>query len=269
MTFLIIAILVIAIVILCLIMPSTVQHSELKKLEGKYITHRGLHKLEEGIPENSLTAFRLSAAKGYPIETDIRLTKDGEVVVFHDATLERVCGVNKRVYDLTLKELKEYTLFDTDEKIPTLRECLAVVGGEVPLLIEFKDDLYPAAMIYEKANEILKNYSGDYFVQSFDPRIVAEYKKKNPEICRGQLSTAYAKLNLSLLALGCLFVNCLSRPDFVSYEYKHRNNVFFKIAKLLGAFPICWTLQNPEELKTAKKHFKAYIFEGFKPETEE
>lgn len=102
-------------------MPSLRKCRGLEALRGRYIAHRGFHNIAKGIPENSLTAFRMAVAKGYAIENDIRLTKDGEVVVIHDATLSRACGVDKRVYDLTLKELKQYTLFGTDEKFPLLQ----------------------------------------------------------------------------------------------------------------------------------------------------
>ncbi len=253
---------------LFLVMPSLKRHPKLKVLCGMYIAHRGLHNIDEGIPENSLTAFRLAAAKGYAIENDIRLTKDGEVVVFHDSTLERVCGVDKRVSDLTLKELKEYTLFNTDEKIPTLKECLKAVDAKVPLLIEFKADLYSPSELFKRADEILHSYNGEYFIQSFDPRIVAQYRKYRPDICRGQLSTPYYKEKIYLKLLGSLSFNFVSRPHFVSYEHKYKNNMFFRINKLLGAFPVCWTLKSSKDLTAAKPHFKAYIFEGFEPENE-
>ena len=250
-------------------MPSLKRHKELKKLEGKYISHRGLHNLKEGIPENSLKAFEKSAIKGYPIELDIRLTKDGEVVVFHDPSLERACEVDKNVSDLTLDELKGYTLFGTNEKIPTLKETLDAVDCRVPFLIELKDGAYPNKLLASKTQEILGGYKGDYFIQSFNPKIIEIYKKEYPNLCRGQLSTAYYKKKFILQMLGCLLINFISRPHFVSYEHVHKGNVFFKISKLLGAFPICWTLKSQEDLDAAKSDFKAYIFEGFIPKENE
>ena len=99
--------------------------------------HRGLHTKGNELPENSLAAFRAAAEQGYMIENDIHLTADGEVVVFHDSSLKRMCGVAGRIEQMTLAELKKCCLQGTEEQIPTLQECLDTVDGRVPLLIEF------------------------------------------------------------------------------------------------------------------------------------
>ncbi len=246
--------------------PSGKKRKELEAFRGKYFAHRGLHNLKRGIPENSLTAFRAAVHFGYGIENDIRLTADGEVVVFHDATLERACGVDIKVSDLTLEELREYKLFGTEEKIPTLQECLEIVNGKVPLLIEFKEGDYPSYRLYRKANEILSGYKGEYLVQSFDPRIMREYKIYNPEICRGQLAALYTDKGVKAFLASILLANYMSRPHFVSYNHINKNNFFLRFNKFLGAFLICWTLSSNEELDECWDKFDAYIFEGFLPE---
>ena len=102
---------------------------------GRY-AHRGLY--GGGVPENSLPAFRRAAEMGIGIELDVQLTKDGRVAVFHDAGLRRVCGVDGRLCDRTLAELRRLTLCGSAEHIPTLDEVLETVGGRVPLLVELK-----------------------------------------------------------------------------------------------------------------------------------
>ena len=57
--------------------------------------HRGLH--GDGVPENSLEAFELACQAGFGIELDVQLSSDGEVVVFHDYTLNRMTGVDKKL----------------------------------------------------------------------------------------------------------------------------------------------------------------------------
>lgn len=74
---------------------------------GVNFAHRGLHTEDKRVPENSLEAFRLAAEAGYGIELDVQLSKDGRVVVFHDDTLDRVCGVRGRVDDYKYDELKK------------------------------------------------------------------------------------------------------------------------------------------------------------------
>ena len=100
---------------------------------GQIYAHRGVFD-NESIPENSLAAFQEAIRLGVGIEFDIHRTADGEVVVFHDATLTRMCGDPRKITDLTLKELQTMSLLNTAEKIPTLNEVLDLVRDQVPLL---------------------------------------------------------------------------------------------------------------------------------------
>ena len=102
---------------------------------GRNFAHRGLHSPDKSVPENSLAAFRLAAEAGYGIELDIQLSKDGQVVVFHDDTLDRVCGVKGRVDAYTLEQLQQMRLCKTEERIPLFTEVLRTVAGRVPLIV--------------------------------------------------------------------------------------------------------------------------------------
>ena len=259
--FIVLALLIV--LFLFLTFPSFRKHSDLKFLEGKLIAHRGLHSKEKGIPENSITAFKKAVEKGYMIENDIHITADDEVVVFHDDTLERMCGVEGKIEEKTLAQLKELRLGNTEEKIPTLKECLEAVNGKTALLIEFKCNKKTSKRLFDAANKILEEYNGKYFVQSFHPLVIRLYKKHNKKVCRGQLSTAFKGEEIYKRLLGALLYNFISRPDFVSYEHKFADNFFLKLNKIFGAFPVCWTLKSKEELETAKNNFKTYIFEDF------
>ena len=94
---------------------------------NKPIAHRGLH--DENIPENSLKAFERAIEKGFVIECDIHLTKDNEVVVFHDRNLKRMTGVEGLIDKFKLNELKKLRLCDKEYVIPTLQELLQLVKG--------------------------------------------------------------------------------------------------------------------------------------------
>ncbi len=246
------------------IFPSRRNHSKLKYLKGLHIAHRGLHSNDNGIPENSLLAFKEAVNNGFAIENDIHLTKDGEVVVFHDDNISRMCGINKKIKDMTLGEIKELRLLNTDERIPTLKECLEVVDGKVPLLIEFKYEGNTKELC-QKANEILENYKGLYFVQSFHPQILRWYKKHNKKICRGQLSSAFKGEGFIKIVAGTLIFNFLSRPDFVSYDQWGKNYLPFKLVKKLGAFPVGWTFRSQKQEDDCKEDFNTFIFEDYIP----
>ena len=82
---------------------------------GELYAHRGLHNNKEGIPENSMAAFRKAVDAGYGIELDVQMTKDGVPVIFHDYTLERMCGVEGRLSELCFEELQKLALLNTSE----------------------------------------------------------------------------------------------------------------------------------------------------------
>ena len=86
--------------------------------------HRGLH--DNSCPENSLSAFRAAKEAGYGVELDVRFTADKQVVVYHDDTLTRMCGDDRRVDECTYEELQQLHLSDTTERIPLLSDVLSV-----------------------------------------------------------------------------------------------------------------------------------------------
>ncbi|MBE6568683.1 MAG: glycerophosphodiester phosphodiesterase [Ruminococcaceae bacterium] len=246
------------------ICPSLRRHPHLLLFRNARIAHRGLH--DDTVPENSLTAFRRAAEAGFAIENDIHITADGEIVVFHDDTLDRMCGVSGRPEEFTLAELKALRLAGRDEQIPTLAECLAVIDGRVPLLIEFKcrtGDV--CARLCPAADAVLAEYKGVYWIQSFYPFVLSWYRKHRPDVCRGQLATAFVGDKLHMRMLGMLLFNVFARPDFVSYEWKYRHKWNRRICTALGAAPVGWTFRAEEEIKACKEDFAGFIFEGFLP----
>ena len=111
-------------------------HQKIKLLQGFHYAHRGLH--GNGIPENSMAAFRAALDHGYGIEFDLHLLKDGNLAVIHDSLLKRTTGCDGRIEDLTTEDLKNYHLEGTDETIPTFQELLDLYDGKAPLIVELK-----------------------------------------------------------------------------------------------------------------------------------
>ena len=254
---------------LFLLCPALRRHPDRILMKGMYVAHRGLHAAGAGIPENSMKAFSLAAETGFAIEIDIHLTKDGRIVVFHDDTTLRVCGVDRRVEECTLEELRQMRLSDTEECIPALEEVLALVDGRVPLLIEFKSAPGNSRTLCAAADELLQKYEGKYMVQSFYPPVLRWYRKNRPEICRGQLSQNFIRhkedCKFQNVLAGWLLFNFLSRPDFVSYNFEDAGCFSRNLCSALGAFPVAWTLRSKKELAAASALFETYIFENFLP----
>ena len=226
--------------------------------DGKYIAHRGLHGGE--ILENTREAFEKAVELGYGIELDIQLSSDKVAVINHDYTLKRVFGVDKKVSELSARELRIIG-------VPTLKEVLEIIDGKVPLVAEIKGEDV-SVEVCKKAAELLDDYNGVYCVESFNPLHMRWFKKNRPQVVRGQLSTAFGKRDdkkgfISKL-LRYLLLNFLSRPHFIAYEYKYIN-LSVRLCALLGAHMVCWTPQSVEDVINAKKHYRTFIFEGFEP----
>lgn len=234
-----------------------------------YYAHRGLYDNMRGIPENSLLAFERAASMGYGMEMDVQLTADHVAVIFHDWDLKRMCGIDKKISDMTYAELKDICLLRTAERIPTLWEALSVVNGRVPLIIELKSNALNSSLP-RIADSILENYKGDYCIESFNPVILLWYKHHRPEITRGQLATNYLRdlgyTNPLLFSLEKLLFNCVSRPDFISYNWKYRKEPSRRICRrLYHTLSVAWTIQSKKELELCEKDFDLFIFEGFTP----
>lgn len=234
---------------------------------GRNFAHRGLHARDRSVPENSIPAFRLAAEMGYGIELDVQLSRDGQVVVFHDDTLDRVCGVHGRVDAFAYNELKKMKLCGTDYCIPLFSEVLETVGGRSPIICELKSGPHNRELC-RKTHNLISAYEGDICVESFDPNIVAWFRIHGKELLRGQLAMPAAHYEkgktvkgtfLSFLA-SLTLLNFIGRPQFIAYEAV-RKPVTVKIAGLLGAMKVLWTSHEPRN----EAGQDAVIFEFYKP----
>ena len=87
------------------IRPNTARKETCLAFSRWDFAHRGLWNMERGIPENSLPAFKKAVDHGFAIELDVHLTSDGQIVVFHDDTLKRMCQLDQSVESMTYDEL--------------------------------------------------------------------------------------------------------------------------------------------------------------------
>ncbi len=235
-----------------------------------FFAHRGLHTEDGEAPENSLAAFERAKLAGYGVELDIQFTADRQIVVFHDKDLSRMCGVNKRVDSLTYDELKELTLQDGQEHIPLLQDALSLLD-DTPVLCEIKS--YGAnsdTSLCAEAWPLLEQYKGPLCIESFNPFMVQWFRKNQPQVIRGILSTHYEDVKEVTfwqgVALGALMTNFLTRPDFIAYDYKYRNKFAFKLCRsLFRPMTAAWTITDKEQETTALKTFDTCIFEQYYP----
>ena len=260
------ALLLIYAVYLVLIAPG--KRRGVKKYVGTKFAHRGLH--DETRAENSMSAFRAAVDAGFGIELDVRLSSDGELVVFHDDTLERVVGKEGRVDAFTADELSKMSLSGTDDGVPRFSEVLSLVDGRVPLLVEIKGD--PGnTKVSTRTAEMLKEYNGDFLVESFNPLSLRNVKKTLHNTPCGVLSHKYyeyEKYRKPLyFLLQILLLNCLCRPAFIAYDHRHyKCSSLRTLRTLFGVTTFAWTIRSEEEETEAYKHgFDGVIFENYVP----
>ena len=255
---------------LFLIMPKLSRKEKQKPFEKVYLAHRGLFNNKD-IPENSLSAFKKAVENGYGMELDVQLTTDGKLVVFHDASLLRICGVDKILTECSYDELLKYNLLNTNEKIPLFTDVLDVLKPDTPLIIEIKPE-GPFIETTKKVVELMKTYDRTYSMESFNPDVVEYLRKNNPEIIRGQLSENYFNeeegnlSNFKKFVLTYLLLNFITRPDYIAYDIKNMNNLSFRlISKLFNGECVAWTVKSEEDLKKANEYYQCIIFDSFIP----
>lgn len=250
-----------------LVAPRMINKPDVSVLKGVHYAHRGLHDNHSDAPENSMKAFKKAVDAGYGIEMDIQLTKDKIPVVFHDETLNRMCGVEGKVWEFTFEELQKLTLAESEERIPKFEDVLALVGGKVPLIVEYKLDV-PSIEVCEIADPMLQAYNGIYCIESFHPFAVKWYREHRPEVIRGQLSQDFSKQEkykgkFIYWLLSNLLTNVLTRPDFIAYNHKDADMFSRKVCSLMGALPVAYTIKSQEEYEKVKDQFELFIFDSF------
>lgn len=237
------------------------------------LAHRGLH--GPGVPENSLAAASAAIAAGYGIECDIQPSSDGVAMVFHDPTLIRMTGHEGQISDHTAAELSELRLAGTDAHIPTFREFLDLIDGQVPLLVEVKaQDLFTGestGALEELVARELADYEGPVAVMSFNPHSVAAMARLAPSLPRGLITWSWepdpdAQISRERAA------ELREIPDydavgasFISHEAADLSRPRVAELKAQGARVLCWTITSPEADKEARKLAENVTFEGYRP----
>ena len=259
-----------AVLYFLMIMPRVAGKPDMAYFQGWFYAHRGLHDNGGDAPENSMKAFERAVRAGYGIEMDVHLSKDGVPVVFHDDTLERICGVEGKLCDYTYEELQKFRLCGTDQRIPKFEDALGLVAGQVPLVVEMKAGTTDIS-VCRAADRLLGTYPGGYCMESFNPLAVYWYRRYRKEVVRGQLSDGFLKegsRGVFYFLLQNLLFNWLGKPDFVAYNHHFPGIWSRRLCRTLYRnTAVAWTIRSKEELEAAKKQFDLFIFEGFTPDS--
>lgn len=241
------------------------------------LAHRALHDVSDGRPENSRAAVRAAVDAGYGIEIDVQISADDCVMVFHDYHLDRLTDTTGRVAGLTGDQLNQVKLRGGDEGVPGLPEILDIVDGQVPLVIEIKDQdgqMGPnvggleAAVIRD-----LSGYTGPLALMSFNPHSVAVLQDIAPQIARGLVTCSYTAQNWPHLSFDQR-EHLAGIPDFdrvgasfISHNVMQLDTPPVTLRKEAGTPILCWTVRSDAVERDARKIADNITFEGYLPDS--
>jgi glycerophosphoryl diester phosphodiesterase len=235
--------------------------SQVAWIKDAPVAHRGYHDMNKTVWENTLSAFTRAIDAGFAIECDIQLSSDSVPMVFHDHDLQRLCGITGEVRERTAGELRMLAIGGTADKIPTLRQMLDLVKGQVPLVIELKgidaeqDDGFAEAVL-----EVLEGYEGKVALMSFDYHLLRALKVADCPWPVGLTAEGVKPENLAAhreaMDLGL---------DFTSYCVAHLPNDFVTDLREKGTPVITWTVRDEIMRAQTYKYADQMTFEGFDP----
>lgn len=273
-------ILLIILVVLCalvlfLVAPSAGRKDLRTPFAGRNFAHRGYYGKDQCPPENSLPAFAAAVENGYGMELDVQFSSDKKLLVFHDDTLNRMTGTEGWVRDYTYDQICHMPLAHSNEHAPLFSEVLQTVDGKTPLIVEIKSrheytGKYLDALCHATL-DALKDYTGPYCIESFDPRVVYRIRKFAPQVLRGQLVDSYHSYcnegahPIHAFVISHCFGNFMARPDFIAW-CPEKQNWAVRLCDRLGAMMVMWTALPEHDQSALEKQYDAVIFQWYHPQ---
>ncbi|MEP2530222.1 glycerophosphodiester phosphodiesterase family protein [Shimia sp.] len=237
------------------------------------LAHRALHDVSDGRPENSRAAIRAAIDLGYGIEIDLQLSSDGQAMVFHDYQLDRLTAEAGPIRQRTSQELADIHLTGGSEGVPTFAEVLALVDGQVPVLVEIKDQDgalgTDVGLLEEAAAAALQGYNGPVAVMSFNPHSVEMMAQLAPDVPRGLVSEDFNLREWPLVSKDVRDrLNEIPDYDrvgacFISHLACDLGRARIGALKQAGATVLCWTVKSPEAEAEARRVADNVTFEGY------
>ncbi|MFT0892286.1 glycerophosphodiester phosphodiesterase family protein [Pseudochelatococcus sp. G4_1912] len=241
-------------------------------LTAQPIAHRGLHDARLGVIENTLTAGEAAAQAGFAIECDVQLSADGEAVVFHDFTLDRLTSGQGRVDALSVSALAALSYKNCDDRIIPLATYLHQIARRVPLIIEIKSRFDGDLRLARRVAEIANSWASHVALMSFDPNIIQALRELAPHLPRGIVAeTSYEHGEWEILSAEqrsdfTHFTHIKhSQPDFLAWNVRDFPAATPTLVRHFGLPVLTWTVRTPDDRAQAAQFADQIIFEGFRP----
>lgn len=235
-------------------------------LTARPVAHRGLHDAAAGVIENTPQAFSAAVAGNYAIECDVQLSSDGEAMVFHDSTLERLTLAQGPLKTRTADELRRIDFKNSSDHMISLGELCALVAGRVTLVIEIKSDYDRDTRLAAKTADVLLGYAGPVAAMSFDPVVVSALRRFAPGLPRGLVAEKSSPDDVGLGGGAYWREVWRSRPHFFAWSVGDLPSAAPLIGRFALGLPLLtWTVRTEDQRKTARRYASQMIFEGFRP----
>jgi glycerophosphoryl diester phosphodiesterase len=241
------------------------------------VAHRGLHDAGAGIVENTLEAAERAIARRMAIECDVQLSSDGEAMVFHDSTLDRLTQASGALSQKRSDESQNVRFKVGNGRIPTLQAFLGGVAGRSPVICEIKSDFDGDRRLADRVAQQAAAYDGPLALKSFDPAIIARFRRAglapgppNRPCPLGIVARAryddveWNSLSAETKAGLAQFLHYPdTRPDFLSYCVDDLPNAVPFLLRSLAATPVlAWTVRTDRQRRRAALWADQIVFEG-------
>jgi glycerophosphoryl diester phosphodiesterase len=242
-------------------------------LIARPVAHRGLHDAAGGVIENTPSAFSAAIAANYAIECDIQISADGEAMVFHDQTLERLTEGSGRLDAMSAADLRRVPFRKTGDRMITLGELCELVADRAILLVEIKSRFDGDLRLVKRAAEVLAGHRGRVALMSFDPAPIAALRTLAPDLPRGIVAERrythpeWSPLSARTKRALAYFQHALqSRPQFIAYSVNDLASAIPRLARNVLRLPLLtWTVRSAVDRERASRYADQMIFEGFRP----
>jgi glycerophosphoryl diester phosphodiesterase len=242
-------------------------------LIARPVAHRGLHDAANGVIENTASAFNAAVGANYAIECDIQISADGEAMVFHDQTLERLTEASGRLDAMSAADLKRARFRATGDRMITLGELSDLVADRATLVVEIKSRFDGDLRLVKRAADVLAGYRGRVALMSFDPAPIAALRTLAPRLPRGIVAERrythpeWSPLPARTKRALAYFQHALeSRPQFVAYSVNDLASAIPRLARHVLRLPLLtWTVRSAVDRERASRYADQMIFEGFRP----
>ena len=217
-----------------------------------FIAHRGASGRGHS-PENTLSAFKEAISIGSEcVECDVHCTKDGQVIVIHDGTLNRTTNKKGAVAEMTLEEVEQadagswFSNSFVGERIPTLRELLELTKEKVITVIEIKPENITDKVVQEveKADAV-----NEVILQSFYPKVVQTVQELNPKIPRALLISGQLPVIRISSIMGFIHQTLEVGASTLNMPYKVVTPNLIREVHKRGMSVWAWTVDDESDMK--------------------